>query len=408
MKRNIVLINIISIFLFSLTAFGNGFDNLQLFSAEYSRTFSRNAATDAADAAVYNPAGVMKMDNGIYGNFGIYYVDRTHTNTIAGEDSDSKLPSIIPGLFLVSKNDKWAGFITMTAVAGGGAVEFEDGSATVVKLADSYGYEQDLVNPHEIEGDSNYIEYRLGGAYSFTENLSIALGLRFIDAIGYGTITIKSQVFPNAVLDYDDSASAWGGFLAFNYALNDQWNFGFRYETNVALEFDRDVKRNDLSPFVDLVDEYNRDLAALLGIGAEYKINPELKVSLSVTYYLNKSADWDDDADMDGDEDDIDDSYDIGVGLTYAVSDSWEISTGIGRMVPHGSMDADDLIPEDPSLSATAVVIGTRYTFKNHLRLNVGLCYPMYESVDFTAGNTEVEYKKETPFVAFGIEYKFK
>ncbi|MBW2321629.1 MAG: hypothetical protein JRF31_12510 [Deltaproteobacteria bacterium] len=48
--------------------FAGGIENKHNWSAEYVRTLNRNAATDSADAVVYNPAGVMKMEDGFYLN----------------------------------------------------------------------------------------------------------------------------------------------------------------------------------------------------------------------------------------------------------------------------------------------------------------------------------------------------
>jgi len=48
--------------------FAGGIENKHNWSAEWVRTLNRNAATDSADAVSYNPAGVMKMDNGFYLN----------------------------------------------------------------------------------------------------------------------------------------------------------------------------------------------------------------------------------------------------------------------------------------------------------------------------------------------------
>ena len=45
-------------------------DNLSNLSAEWVRTPARNAATDASDIVVYNPAGLVKLNNGFHINLG--------------------------------------------------------------------------------------------------------------------------------------------------------------------------------------------------------------------------------------------------------------------------------------------------------------------------------------------------
>ena len=45
-------------------------DNLSNLSAEWVRTPARNAATDANDIIVYNPAGLVRLNNGFHINLG--------------------------------------------------------------------------------------------------------------------------------------------------------------------------------------------------------------------------------------------------------------------------------------------------------------------------------------------------
>ncbi|MBW1744497.1 MAG: hypothetical protein JRJ47_13875, partial [Deltaproteobacteria bacterium] len=69
MKRFLAFL-CVSALVFCLTSpvMAGGIDNKHNFSAEYIRTLNRNAATDSADATVYNPAGVVRMEDGLYGN----------------------------------------------------------------------------------------------------------------------------------------------------------------------------------------------------------------------------------------------------------------------------------------------------------------------------------------------------
>ena len=49
-------------------------------SPEYVRTGARNAATDAPDAAVYNPAGLINLENGIHISIGNQSLFRNPTH----------------------------------------------------------------------------------------------------------------------------------------------------------------------------------------------------------------------------------------------------------------------------------------------------------------------------------------
>lgn len=381
------------------SAFGSGFDNLQMFSAEYSRTFCRNAATDSVDATVYNPAGVMKLENGTYGGLALTYLVKDLTTSFNGNDSNSDDPSYLPGVFVLSKHKQWAGFFTITVVAGGGEVNYAEGSASLMKMMETMGFPLTSPVAHKLTGDSAVMEYRLGGAWAVSDTLSFSTGLRVVDGYRKAKMTLPGLT-PE---EFEDTATGWGGLFAVNYAPADRWNFGLHYETNVALEYDRKIKSGSLLP----KGKYDRDLPALLGLGVSYQIQPDLMLSFSWTYYMNRWADWDHDADMDMDKDYITNSWDLSMALEYKLSEALLLSAGIGRMEPHGSMETADLKSEAPGLSATLFAAGFRYTFRNTIRLNAGASYLKYESDDFMIGDVKDDYKQETPFMCVGIEYKF-
>ncbi len=50
----------------SSSIYAGGIINKQNLSADYIRTLNRNAATDMADAAAFNPAGTAMMQDGLY------------------------------------------------------------------------------------------------------------------------------------------------------------------------------------------------------------------------------------------------------------------------------------------------------------------------------------------------------
>ena len=67
-------------FCFTSSVMAGGIDNKTNWSVEYVRTFNRNAATDAADIALYNPAGTVKMEDGLYGNLSPHYIKKEYAN----------------------------------------------------------------------------------------------------------------------------------------------------------------------------------------------------------------------------------------------------------------------------------------------------------------------------------------
>ena len=63
-------------------AFAGAIDNKTNWSAEYIRTLNRNAATDYADIAAYNPAGTVKLTEGFTVNGSIQFLSKKYLRSI--------------------------------------------------------------------------------------------------------------------------------------------------------------------------------------------------------------------------------------------------------------------------------------------------------------------------------------
>ena len=98
MKKLLVLLCVAGLIAASASPlFAGGIINKQNLSADYLRTMNRNAATDYADIAVYNPAGIMKMADGGYAKLDIMYFDKDYSNKVPnnfGEFTRSMFPQI--------------------------------------------------------------------------------------------------------------------------------------------------------------------------------------------------------------------------------------------------------------------------------------------------------------------------
>ena len=114
----------LTVLLMAGAAMAGGIINKQNQSADYLRTLNRNAATDYADIASYNPAGIMQMADGLYGKLDLMYFGKDYSNDVPGFGKlEQDEPSIIPSLFTVYKKKKWAGFFAFTIPAGGGELK---------------------------------------------------------------------------------------------------------------------------------------------------------------------------------------------------------------------------------------------------------------------------------------------
>ena len=116
--------------------YAGGIINKSNQSADYMRTLNRSAATDYPDIAVYNPAGIMQMENGAYAKLDVLYFNKDYSNDCPGfRQAQPDKPSVIPAFFAVFKQDRWAGFFAFTIPAGGGELEYNDGNARTVAVA---------------------------------------------------------------------------------------------------------------------------------------------------------------------------------------------------------------------------------------------------------------------------------
>lgn len=412
-----------------------GIVNKQNFSVEYLRTFSRNAAIDAADIVVYNPAGVMALENGGYLNVGAFYAAKDYADTIAGNEYDSDEPSIVPGLFGVYKQDRWAVFGAFTIPGGGGEVDFSDGNARTVALgsglvtaanakldlageagllplpASSFYYSD--ISRQYLEANSLYYGYTIGGAFAVNDRLSVSAGVRYIDAFKEfeGSVTFSaadslagtvSGVNDDVTgrVKLEETADGWGGFLGVNLRVSDALNIGMRYETATKLDFETDVKQDNLgiTPSIGYTDgsKTREDLPGLIGIGLGYRITPKLKADVSYTYYLEESADWE------GRLEDEGDSWDLAIAFEYAFAPGLRIS--LGYMMTETGIGADDMLPEAPELDANTFCGGVAWMPVDNLTLNFALMRAFYDSETTSEG---VKLEKDVFGVGFGLEWKF-
>ena len=402
--------------------FAGGIDNKTNWSAEYIRTLNRNAATDSADIVSYNPAGVMKMEDGLFGNLSVQYINKDYTNKVDGTDLDSTEPSFLPGLFALYKQDKWAGFFAFTIPGGGGYVDFKDGdyttTAAMALITQKSGGVYDIPVSQNIEGESYYYGFTLGGAYEINDMFSVSLGARYIDAHreSKGSATLnssQSSLIPplNANIDYEEEADGWGGIIGVNIAPSSELNIGMRYETKTSLDFDQQVNTDDqgLLPSLGVNDgaSVSRDLPATLGLGLSYKFTPKIRVETNFTLYLNSDAGWTDTSPLPRDPSDVDNGYDLGIAVEYTFNN--KLKGSLGYLHTDTGIEAKNMLPESPELNANTIGAGVAYEAIPGMILNFSLGNAFYEDDSFvipTTGTT-IEYQKNNFFLGFGIQYKF-
>ncbi len=396
--------------------FAGGIENKTNWSAEWVRTLNRNAATDSADAVAYNPAGVMKMDNGLYLNASGQYAFKDYSNTESntfpfnGTKYSTDEPDFVPSLFALYKQDKWAAYGAVTIVVAGGKVDYENGDITTASLAYGLiytgGLGGSLSNQH-LEGKSYFVGYTLGGAYKINDMISVSLGARYVDASrefkGYASLvgTALGNITP--AVDYDETGHGWGGIIGVNVTPIEELNIGLRFETKTSIELTTGVTTDTVpGGLVTNGAKRNRDLPALLGAGISYKITPKIRVEADLTYYFNQNAGWDDNPVTTADETQKDDGYDVGITCEYTFNPKWKAS--VGYMYTFVGINPDNMSIETPELDANTIAGGVQFSPTPTWGINFGVLKTFYKDATTSSG---IKFDKDVVIVALGIQYKF-
>jgi len=168
-------------------------------SAAWVRLPARNAST-SIDAAYYNPAGLMKLENGIHlsvSNQSIFQT-RDIVNFYGGPGGSFGLNQYryegtvtaiaFPSIYAVYKMDKLAFSVGFNPIGGGGGAEYKKGlpsfEMTPSDLVPSLlsmgatGYKLDAY----FKGSSTFLGFQGAASYKINDFISVAAGLRYVTA----------------------------------------------------------------------------------------------------------------------------------------------------------------------------------------------------------------------------------
>ncbi len=431
MKKSFVFLCVSCLVLLSGSyLMAGGVDNRSNYSGEYVRTLDRNAATDSIDAIAYNPAGVMMMQDGTYGNFSLHYVTKDYTNTVDGVELKQDKGSFVPALFALYKKDNWAGFFSFTIPAGGGEVEYKNGDATTMigatKLRNLLNQKAEAaiygdIADEELNARSFYYGFTLGGAYKVNDIISLSLAGRYINADKKAVATF--QLLPTdlgtlvgqpdrvAVLDYKDEADGWGLILGMGIDLN-PFYIGMKYETETSLDFKYNVKQDSItglpaglgaSQGIINGRKHARNLPALFSFGLAYTVNQRVKVDAGLIYYFQKNADWD------GAENNVDNGWETSITLEYKFDDNLKGTVGYLHTIT--GMDARYALKEAPELNAESFGCGIVYKYSEKLKMNFGAALVSYHSDSYTDTSSGtamlITLDKAVKMFSAGAEYRF-
>ncbi len=431
----VVSFTVASLFL----SYGQGFaqiDNLTNMSAEWVRMSNRNAATDAADIVVFNPAGLVDLSDGVHLNLSNQMLFRKPQHSFADPLGTGRLSYeqdspdwLVPNLYASYKKDKWSVFGGIYIPGNGGAIDYPDGSYTTRALgagllsADPFaGIYTGLAN-EKLKGSSLYLATSIGGAYKISNQISLAAGIRNLSVTNTieGNLTLTGGVLgPNDTpdvplkVDVEQEDNGWGGVLGIQVRPNEKLNLALHYESPIKLDLKTNIKGGDnISEDVGLYvdgEKNRRDFPGMVGLGASYQIMPEFRGEMDLNYWFQKAANWGKSDEGKDISNLAGDCWSIGIAGAYQVSPELEASAGLLY-----TLFRWDDIDEYYNANAGAIEIlysdnlnlgfGVGYKVLPGLKLNCGISYTMWkdENIDTPIGKVDTE--NSTWIIALGVDY---
>jgi long-subunit fatty acid transport protein len=197
------LLSISLIATFSLSVFAGGLVTNTNQSASWVRMPSQNAAISAS-AVYFNPAGLMRLDNGIHFSVSNQFIkqNRKVENFYTGPDGLTGLNQsvfegevfapLFPSIYAVYKRDKIALSFGVNPVGGGGSANYAKGLPSIEMKPSDLVYSfnptgaatgvTDYRLSSSFEGSSVFMGYQAGISFDVSEIVSLYAGLRYVSA----------------------------------------------------------------------------------------------------------------------------------------------------------------------------------------------------------------------------------
>ena len=446
MKKTLMLMALVA----SVNAYGGSIDYLAQQDAEYFAHPSMIGKIGTS-GAFYNPAGTVFMEDGTYFKVNAQTIFKDYTmNTDKSilskgqngvHNSDFASP-MVPSFQFVKKDGDRSYFAHAGIAAGGGTVKYDNGisafevigneieKALPILKPELKGAKVDYLGGTTVEGSSFYYNINFGMAQKLNEKFSIAGGVRLIYATraleGNGSFSIAKTIPVNIALDAEREAYGVGGVIGFNYKPTDRLNIGFKYETEVELDFDAKNGKNGLKTSTssklenipnikdaingidgalrqkDVIKEWlvdgNRNLPAMMALGISYDMTDRLTLLASGNYYFIEQAN------EDHAYDNYTNGYEASIGFDYKLNEKYTLMAGY--QYTNTGANEGTYKDTDYALDAHMYCVGVTYSPNETRKYTLSYGFVDYENGTANAEKGSTTFEKTVHTIGMSAEFK--
>ncbi len=374
-------------------------------STGYLRNPSRNTEDSRPEAALYNLAGTGFLKQKFSAEVGNQFVFKEYshkasdaaTQSFIGTSTykDEKPVILYPNVDMVYRFGDFAASASFHIAAGGGSLDYKKGSGMIKALLGGAA--------HELEVTSVTYGETVGLAYNWNDTLSVAAGIRFLEATQSMTLTINGL---NGA-SYDAFGWGVGGIFGVHYKPIGKLDLSLQYKTitKMRMKF-TDVEGAALSSMLGIQegDKFDNDLPSEINTGIGYQLLDNLYLSTSFNYYFNSHADVSSAFSPDKDID-WNDSWEISCGADWQLSPKVLLSAGTLYSKQGSKDDVNNVL--SPVLDSFSFAAGVEYQVMDQLAVTYGAMYTLYKETDYTASGMTFELDKTVFQMALSATYAF-
>lgn len=379
-------------------------------STGWNKNPSKNVEARRPDASIYNIGGTAFLDDGLYFELGNQFVIKEYSHKLYDTPivplKDKKFKENEPVLFFpdfvaLYKKDKWAASFNFIIMAGGGTVNYKDGTALTAALIGSKT--GNFAMPHKVKVKSIVYGQELTFAFKPYSWLSFAAGLRFAENTQKMEITASALGLNKA--GYKAGGFGVGGIFGVHAKPTEKMDLSLQFKTRVGINMEvKDV--NETLGGLTSITDYENDIPAELLVGFGYRVAKPVYVSLGAGFFFSKRA-YQHSALANlrtGKPDDWDNSWNIQAGVEWDVTDFLCVSGGYNFGQSAGNDETNNIF--SPVLANHNIMLGADWKISEQFTASLGCMYLFSADKTYKSSIGSYDLKTNTFIASIGLVYK--